>query len=161
MWILGVIFFVQGTGMANVMPPATESVMSALPRERPAAARPSTTSPGRSPSRWASPCSAPSSRPSTAATWTAISPRCPSRAEAVSDSIEGAHAVASQLGTAGRQLADHADAAFVNAMHTASIAAAVIALLGALVVLKWMPGRSKPVPAAGTDAPQRPEKVAV
>ncbi|NED52240.1 MFS transporter, partial [Micromonospora aurantiaca] len=34
MWILGAIFFVQGTGMANVMPPATESVMSALPREK-------------------------------------------------------------------------------------------------------------------------------
>src|SRR5690606_27602929 len=28
LWILGVIFFVQGVGMAHVMPPATESVMS-------------------------------------------------------------------------------------------------------------------------------------
>ena len=27
-------FFVQGAGMANVMPPATESIMSALPREK-------------------------------------------------------------------------------------------------------------------------------
>lgn len=34
LWILGAIFFVQGAGMANVMPPATESVMSALPREK-------------------------------------------------------------------------------------------------------------------------------
>ena len=34
MWVILVVFFVQGTGMANVIPPATESIMSTLPRER-------------------------------------------------------------------------------------------------------------------------------
>ncbi|MFD0541791.1 MFS transporter [Actinomadura luteofluorescens] len=77
LWILGAIFFVQGVGMANVMPPATESVMSALPREKAAPDRPSTTPPARSRSRWAWPCSAPSSPPSTAATCATSSPRCP------------------------------------------------------------------------------------
>src|SRR5260370_5489748 len=33
-WVLGVIFFVQGAGMGAVMPPATEAVMSVVPRER-------------------------------------------------------------------------------------------------------------------------------
>src|SRR5260221_2138408 len=33
-WVLGVIFFVQGAGMGGVMPSATEAVMSVVPRER-------------------------------------------------------------------------------------------------------------------------------
>jgi len=33
-WVLGVIFFVQGAGMGSVMPPATEAVMSVVPREK-------------------------------------------------------------------------------------------------------------------------------
>ena len=33
-WVLIVLTFVQGAGMANVMPPATESIMSSLPREK-------------------------------------------------------------------------------------------------------------------------------
>src|SRR3954453_236462 len=33
-WVVGALFFVMGVGMANVMPPATESIMSALPREK-------------------------------------------------------------------------------------------------------------------------------
>jgi hypothetical protein len=34
LWIVGASYFVMGAGMANVMPPATESVMSTLPREK-------------------------------------------------------------------------------------------------------------------------------
>ncbi|MBX6769798.1 MAG: MFS transporter, partial [Actinomadura rubrobrunea] len=34
LWVIGTVFFLQGSGMANVMPPATESVMGALPREK-------------------------------------------------------------------------------------------------------------------------------
>ena len=33
-WVLGVLFFMQGVGMGNVMPPATESVMASVPREK-------------------------------------------------------------------------------------------------------------------------------
>ncbi|MBX6357181.1 MAG: MFS transporter, partial [Micromonosporaceae bacterium] len=33
-WVLALLFAVQGTGMANVIPPATESIMSTLPREK-------------------------------------------------------------------------------------------------------------------------------
>src|SRR5260370_25425185 len=33
-WVLGVIFFIQGAGMGGVMPSATEAVMSVVPRER-------------------------------------------------------------------------------------------------------------------------------
>ena len=33
-WVLLVLTFIQGTGMANVVPPTTESIMSSLPPER-------------------------------------------------------------------------------------------------------------------------------
>jgi MFS family permease len=33
-WVLALAFFVQGAGMGLVMPPATEAVMSVVPRER-------------------------------------------------------------------------------------------------------------------------------
>jgi MFS family permease len=34
LWVLIVLTFIQGSGMANVIPPATESIMSSLPREK-------------------------------------------------------------------------------------------------------------------------------
>jgi hypothetical protein len=54
--------------------------------------------------------------------------------------------VASQLGAAGARLDQFAGSAFVHAMHVTTVVSAVITLLGAIVVLIWMPGR----PAAGT-----------
>ena len=33
-WFLLLVFFIQGVGMANIMAPATESIMSSLPREK-------------------------------------------------------------------------------------------------------------------------------
>jgi EmrB/QacA subfamily drug resistance transporter len=142
LWALGVIFFVQGAGMANIMPPATESVMSALPREKAGAgsalnntARQVAVAMGVAVlgsalasiyrDRLAEPLAA-----------------LPAGARAAAgESIEGAHAVAARLGTAGHGLVGQADAAFVEAMRTTAGGAAVVALLGALVVLKWMPGR--------------------
>ena len=43
---------------------------------------------------------------------------------------------------AGRDLAAFADTAFVHAMHITTLISAVITLLGVLVVVIWMPGRS-------------------
>ncbi|GFJ88095.1 MFS transporter [Phytohabitans rumicis] len=33
-WVILALFFIQGVGMANLMPPAMESIMSSLPREK-------------------------------------------------------------------------------------------------------------------------------
>ncbi|HEY2443509.1 MAG TPA: hypothetical protein VGI31_10275, partial [Streptosporangiaceae bacterium] len=62
---------------------------------------------------------------------------------AASQSIAATQAAAQQLGAAGRQLQLSADDAFTHAMHVTTIIAAVIALAGALVVLRWMPGQSR------------------
>ena len=34
LWLVGAALFLQGVGMASIMPPATELIMSALPREK-------------------------------------------------------------------------------------------------------------------------------
>jgi hypothetical protein len=69
-------------------------------------------------------------------------------------SIAGTQAVAAKLGAgspAGRDLATFADHAFVHAMHITTIISAVITLLGALVVVIWMPGHGTG-PARRADA---------
>jgi hypothetical protein len=50
--------------------------------------------------------------------------------------------VAAGLGRAGLRLDQFGDIAFVHAMHVTTAISAVITLVGALVVLIWMPGRS-------------------
>ncbi|MCP9954765.1 MFS transporter [Actinomadura madurae] len=164
LWILGAIFFVQGAGMANVMPPATESVMSALPREKAGAG-----SAVNNVARQVAVAMGVAVLGSVVASVYRGDLRdrlaaLPAGArEAAGESIEGAHAVAAQLGPAGQSLVGPADAAFVHAMHTASVAAAVVSFLGALVVLKWMPGRAA-APAAPAPEPEpesRPERAGV
>ena len=59
---------------------------------------------------------------------------------AAGGSISATQAVAAQLGTAGRALLGPANEAFVSAMHVTTVVAAIIALAGAIVVLRWMPG---------------------
>jgi hypothetical protein len=69
---------------------------------------------------------------------------------AAGGSISATQAVAARLGPAGHFLLGPANDAFVSAMHVTTLVAAVIALAGALVVLRWMPGLSRP--AADTSA---------
>jgi len=59
---------------------------------------------------------------------------------AASSSITATQAVAQQLGPAGRLLLEPANDAFVHAMHFTSLVAALLALAGGFVVLRWMPG---------------------
>ena len=65
-------------------------------------------------------------------------------ADASMDSVDGAHAVAGQLGadSAGSLIAS-ADQAFVAAMSTTTDIAAAVALVGALVALVFLPARAK------------------
>ena len=73
---------------------------------------------------------------------------------AAGGSISATQAVAARLGPAGHFLLGPANDAFVTAMHVTTLVAAVIALAGALVVLRWMPGLSRP--AADTAAAEQP-----
>jgi MFS transporter, DHA2 family, multidrug resistance protein len=145
-WVLVVIFFVQGAGMANVMPPATESIMSTLPREKAgvgsAVANTIRQLGGALGVAVLGSVVAAAYRINMADTVQALPE--PAR-HAASESLAGTYGVAAGLGPAGRALLAPANAAFVDAMHLAAIGSAVMALIGMVVVLVWLPRRSGPV----------------
>ncbi len=155
-WVLGVIFFVQGAGMANVMPPATEAVMSVLPREQAGS--------GSSLNNVARQVSvalgvailgsilAQVYRSQLGPHLTGLPAAERSTATA---SIAGTQALAHQLGPAGARLLGPANAAFVDAMHVTSLISAAVALVGALVVFIWMPGL-RPRQELRTEIGERP-----
>ena len=164
-WVLAALFFVQGAGMGSVMPPATEAVMSVVPRERAGAGSALTNV----------------ARQVSGALGVAVlgsilaqvyrgqlSPHLgalPAAARgAATGSIEATQAVAAKLGSgsiAGRDLAVFADSAFMHAMHITTLISAVITLLGALVVVAWMPGRGAGARrAAAAEAPARATELA-
>jgi EmrB/QacA subfamily drug resistance transporter len=67
----------------------------------------------------------------------------PEAAEAASDSVGAAHGIAAELGGgAGAKLIAVADQSFVDAMHSASMLAAAVALAGALLALALLPSRA-------------------
>ncbi len=142
-WVLGVIFFVQGAGMGSVMPPATEAVMSVVPRERAGSGSALTNTArqvfGALGVAVLGSILAQVYRSQLDPHLTAL----PAAARgAAASSITGTQAVASRLGGAGLRLDSFADGAFVHAMHVTTVISAVITLAGALVVLVWMPGRA-------------------
>ncbi|RJL32558.1 MFS transporter [Bailinhaonella thermotolerans] len=159
-WLLEVTMFFQGAGMALVMPPATESIMSALPRERAGAG-----SAVQNVARQVAVALGVAVLGSVvAATYRdRMEPLLGGLPAALRDaaagSIEGTHAVASRLGPgAGRILAE-ANAAFVDGVHITALVSGTIALLGMLVVWRWMPGR--PTVDRTTPGPVRREEVSV
>jgi len=142
-WVLAVLFFIQGAGMGAVMPPATEAVMSVVPRERAGAGSALTNT----------------ARQVSGALGVAVLGSVLAQAyrnqlgphlaglpagvrEAATGSITATQAVAAKLGPAGQGLAQHADTAFIHAMHLTTLISAAITLIGALVVMRWMPGRA-------------------
>ncbi len=141
-WVLEVLFFVQGAGMGSVMPPATDAVMSVIPRERAGSAS-ALTNTARQVSGALGVAVLGSILAQAYRAW--LSPHLtvlPAAArDAAAGSITGTQAVAARLGPGGHLLASAGDAAFVHAMHITTLISALITLLGAIVVVVWMPGR--------------------
>ncbi|BCJ57292.1 MFS transporter [Micromonospora endophytica] len=142
-WVVLVVFFLLGTGMANIMPPATESIMSALPREKAGV--------GSAVSNTIRQVAAALGVAVIGSVLAAgyrsgIDPTLadlPAAArEGAGESIAGAYAAAGQLGPAAPALLAAADDAFISAMHLAAVIAALVAAAGILVALRWLPGRT-------------------
>lgn len=153
LWIVLGLFFVQGVGMANVMPPATESVMSSLPREQAGVA----SAVSNTVRQVAGALGVAILGSLVAAVYRGridgavdILP-APLRS-AAAESVAGAYAVAERLGPAGAALTGAANDAFVAAMHWAAVGSALTALIGVGVVLRWMPGRPPGAPTRGSAA---------
>ncbi len=143
--ILAVLFFVQGTAMGVAMPAATSAVMEVLPRERAGAGSALTNT----------------ARQVAVALGVAVlgsilaqayrSHLSPTLAQLHSATLSGTagqsitatQSVAQQLGEAGRFLLSPANVAFVDSMRVTTIVGAAVSLVGAFVVLRWMPGKPK------------------
>jgi len=150
-WIVGVLFFFQGMGMANVMPPATESIMSTLPREKAGVG-----------SAVANTIRQVGGALGVAILGSVLSSVYRDRIAAhvaglpaglrdvASSSVSGTYTVAGGLGPRGGALIDAGNAAFVHAMHWAAAGSLLVGLVGTVVVLGWLPRRSvvhTPTPA--------------
>jgi DHA2 family multidrug resistance protein-like MFS transporter len=147
LWMVAGLFFVQGVAMANVLPPATESVMSSLPREK-AGVGSAVSNTIRQVGGALGVAVLGSVLSATYRSDMAphvVNLPAPARG-AATESISGGYAVASRLGAAGRVLIDHVNDAFVQAMHYSAIGSAVVAFVGAIVVVVWLP-RHSAVPA--------------
>ncbi|MFB7589129.1 MFS transporter [Streptomyces sp. NPDC056169] len=150
-WAMEVVFFVQGAGMAHIMPPVTVSIMQALPREK-----------AGSGSAVNNTFRQVGGAMGVAVLGSVLSSTYRGEIEGhlggvpaalrdtAGESIEATLAVAEKLGPAGRDLVAPAYDAFLGAMHVTAVASAVIALIGAAVVAGFLPGRTPQ--GAGPDA---------
>jgi EmrB/QacA subfamily drug resistance transporter len=148
-WVLIILTFVQGAGMANVMPPVTESIMASLPREKAGV--------GSAISNTVRQVGGALGVAILGSVLSALYrdqvagslPGLPANAQATAEeSISGAYGVAEHAGPAAGQIVTSANNAFVTAMHWASGSAAVIALVSIFVVLAWLPRRPAVQPVA-------------
>ncbi|MFF5638977.1 MFS transporter [Streptomyces sp. NPDC012825] len=157
-WALEVVFFLQGAGMAHIMPPVTVAIMQALPREK-----------AGSGSAINNTFRQVGGALGVAVLGSVLSSvyrgeieghlgGVPAALRATAgESVEGTLAVAEKLGPAGRDLVAPAYRAFLDAMHVTACASAAIALVGAVVVAAFLPGRAPASPGAAPDAPGGPE----
>jgi predicted MFS family arabinose efflux permease len=146
-WVLAVLYVIQGAGAGVAMPAATSAVMEVLPRERAGAGSALTNT-----ARQVAVALSVAALGSVLAEIyrSKMSPVLPASVRGTAESsITATQAVAAQLGKAGHALLAPANTAYVDAMHVTTLAATVISLLGVVVMLRWMPG--KPAQAEATD----------
>jgi MFS family permease len=144
-WIVAVLYFVQGAGLGVAVPAATASIMQALPRERAGA--------GSALSNTARQVAVALSvavlgsilAQAYRSSLTPTLSRLPEAARgAAGTSITATQALAQQLGPAGRFLLAPANASFVDAMRITTAIAAALAVVGAIAVSRWMPRKPRP-----------------
>ncbi|MFD9812567.1 MFS transporter [Streptomyces sp. NPDC059080] len=161
MWLMEAIFFLQGTGMAHIMPPVTVSIMQSLPREKAGSGSALNNTfrqvGGTLGVAVLGSVLSTTYRDSIKGALDSV-PGLPGPARhAAGESIEATLGVAARLGPAGRPLVTAAQDAFVHAMHLTALASSGIALIGAVVVAVFLPGR--PATAAPVAVP-RPDETA-
>lgn len=143
-WVLEVVFFFMGAGMAHIMTPTSVVIMQALPREKAGSASAlsntfrqvggalgiavlgsvlSTTYRGGIEDR--------------------LGALPAGLRETAGESIEATLGVAARLGDQGAALVGPAHAAFLHAMHVTAMWGAAVAVVGAVVVGLCLPGKPK------------------
>ncbi|MFD1547791.1 MFS transporter [Nonomuraea guangzhouensis] len=144
--LIEIIFFVQGAAMANIMPPATTAIMEALPREKAGVGSAmSNTVRQIAGALGVAVLGSVLSSSYRGEIAPALSGLPAGAQHAAGESIMATVGVAHALGQKGQALLQPAYDAFLHGMHITALVSAAIALLGVLVVLKWMPGKARPV----------------
>ncbi|MFJ5707007.1 MFS transporter [Streptomyces sp. NPDC093105] len=142
-WMMALVFLVQGAGMAHIMPPVTVAIMQTLPREKAGSgsAINNTFRQVGGALGVAVLGSVLSSvyRGEIEGHLGALPPAVRTTA---GESLEATLAVAEKLGA--RDLVAPAHQAFLDAMHVTAYASAAIAAVGAVVVAAFLPGRTRP-----------------
>ena len=145
-WIVGLTFFLMAFGMGNLMAPSTDSVMGAVPEANAGIA-----SAMNDVTRMVAGAFGVAVMGSIINTVygntmvEAVAGLPPQAAAAAADSVGAATRVAANLPAgAGAELVDAAKAAFSDALGNAVLAAAGVALVGAVLVTKFMPARHLP-----------------
>jgi len=144
-WVLVVCYVIQGLGLGAAVPTATTAVMEVLPRERAGAGSALTNTARQVAVALGVAVLGSALAQSYRATLSPSLAALPAAArDAAGQSISATQAVAQQLGPAGRFLIAPASTAFVDAMRVTTIAAAAVAIVGGLAVMRWLPGRPRP-----------------
>ncbi|MEV7191484.1 MFS transporter [Streptomyces sp. NPDC093510] len=146
-WLLEVVFFLMGTGMAHIMTPTSVVIMQALPREKAGSA--SALSNTFRQVGGALGIAVLGSVLSTAyrngvEDELAVLPE--GARHTAGESIEATLGIAAKLGPKGEPLVTAANDSFLHAMHVTAVWGAGVAVLGALVVFLFLPGRTPPEP---------------
>ncbi|MFF0258380.1 MFS transporter [Streptomyces microflavus] len=148
-WVMCLVFFVQGTGMAHIMPPVTVAVMQALPREK--AGSGSAINNTFRQVGGALGIAVLGSVLSTVYRGDIeghLSAVPAGVRDVAGESIEATLGAAEKLGpVAGKPLVAAANDAFIGAMHVTALGSAAVALIGAVVVGLYLPGRTPAAPA--------------
>ena len=152
LWLLLAILSLQGLGMGSVLAPATESIMSVVPREK-AGAGAAVNNAVRQVggalgvailgSVLATSYAA---RLDTAVAGLPAAARDDARESIVStiEAVARAQGGDPEVARAAAAVLDPAREAFIGAMHLTAVGTAAAALVAALVVLRWLPGRPRP-----------------
>ncbi|MFB7734246.1 MFS transporter [Streptomyces sp. NPDC056112] len=141
-WLLEVVFFLMGTGMAHIMTPTSVVIMQALPREKAGSA-----------SALSNTFRQVGGALGIAVLGSVLSTAYRSDIEGklgllpaglrdkAGESIEATLGVAARLGPQGKALIGPANDAFLHAMHVTALCGTVVALVGAVVVAVFLPGK--------------------
>jgi EmrB/QacA subfamily drug resistance transporter len=158
-WVLETLFLFQGLAIGSIMPPATESIMSSLPREK-AGAGSAINNVARQVGgaigiAVVGTVLASAYRDKLAPTLQATA--VPERLrDAMEKSVEATHSIVAQAHLPSAILGN-ANLAFVHAMHIAALCSAGVGVLGALVAFAFLPGRRGQATMNGTTNAQHVE----
>jgi predicted MFS family arabinose efflux permease len=149
-WLLVLILSVQGVGMGAVMAPATESIMSVVPREKAGAGAAVNNSVrqvgGALGVAILGSVLAASYSAHLGGAVDALPPAARAEAsQSIVATLESVRQVEAgddaDAARAAADLVEPAKEAFVSAMHVTAVGTAVAALVAAVIVLVWLPGR--------------------